>query len=379
MESTTDRLSQDWEMMNDEELIDVDLNDEAERPIAEAEVAAPKGKAFNITMKFLRVAMIAIGAAIAVATGFSIYQNWDKMSDVDRGLNCASLVLQVLSSVIEVTTFLIEVGVTALSALTTVCAIAGPILAFVGVVLMFVMMFIKAHQPSSPSKPEEWIENTGRKYVDSLKDPPTPKLKWTTDTASFTGGAEHQTLELAGKKESQATVKLGSISADFTAGTSKSALFADADFKIAGSTPTDEDGKPTSPVPTGDLALKTAPEGLRKSLDFGFVPTNTQHGEKISDTETEKQVTWHVTVRRMPKLFKDAGVEAALPDDTPDREKKEKEDPDDLYIGAGDSVKIKIMGRIGPKYEHPYALVVWEQWAVGEEDQVEESFEIERK
>ncbi|KAK4496728.1 hypothetical protein PRZ48_012711 [Zasmidium cellare] len=223
-----------------------------------------KLKNFNIAGTVIRGMIIACGIGLTIIGGISLYQNWGTMSTVDRAINIVITVQQSLSIVVDAVSLGLEVGEMIFdivdTAISTVCAFAGPILAVIGVILFFVLLIIGSRQPPPLSAPEQYIKDSGQALVDSLSDPPSPKLSWKVNPFIITADAAGQTVRIVGTNNTGSDAKFQNITTRFTTGTDANALYHDAAWKSSENT--------TNTTATGIVSL--AATGDATKIDWGL-------------------------------------------------------------------------------------------------------------
>ena len=258
-------MNGDWE----ENPPEADLDPPAASNPGDPPVAGrPKARAWNMKANWSRFAMMGVAIAMAVVTCVSVIQNWDKMTSVDRGLNCASIVQQVVSVVIEGIEIAAEIGFEIASSVMVFCAWAGPILALFAVALLLYMIF-KPEEPPPLSAPEQYIKDKGQTFMKGLDASPVPKLTWSASVLPDIRGItilpasqSSYTLTLTAKNNTADSIRFNRFNMTFSSGDAASALFSDKAFDMKGAKVA-----AGATAPTGVVEISTADQTLQSQLD----------------------------------------------------------------------------------------------------------------
>ena len=303
-------------------------------PAATKSIGTKLQENFSISAHGIRVAMFVVGVAMTILSCIGLAASWNKLTIVSRVLDVASIVQQGLSGIVELTTLTLDIATTATEALTgiaagvaTVCAWAGPILAIVGIALMVAILIWQSKQPPPLTPVEQWIQDTGKKIVSTLLDPPVPKLTWSA-TSPLSAGKDNTVFTLTGKNASTSGAILYSVKFSVLSGTADSALLANTSIqaqqpKLDGS---------LMPLKYGFAQCQVSPDARGpRYRSFGVAAGQPQEG---TDKKTQTEYT--------------IGVVAFA------------SDPDIMTINANGTMSFQILGKIGAA--GTYQLTVTETW-----------------
>lgn len=359
-EEQTREMRGDWE----ENPPEADLDPPAVSNPGDAPTAGrPKAKAWNVKANWSRFAIMGIAIAMAVVTCVSVYQNWDKMHSVDRGLNCASIVQQVASVVIEGIEIAAEIGFEIMSSVMIFCAWAGPILALFAVALLLYMI-LKPEDPPPLSAPEQYIKDKGRTFVNGLDAAPVPQLTWSASVLPDSRGITilpasqpSYTFTLTAKNNTAGPVRLTRLQMSFSTGDSNSALFSDLAYGM-------KDAKVAAgaTAPTGVVQVTSDDTDLQARLDPSLVNVN-------EETSKENDVVKHqrTYILRIDRLLPVTKLGVPAPANPPVKDKDAKI----LVISKDKSVEIKVTGTIGVESADQFdlkAIEGWVEWVGNQEN-----------
>ncbi|KAF8419162.1 hypothetical protein EV426DRAFT_702014 [Tirmania nivea] len=140
---------------------------------AEAEAAENLTKTFSLSSLAVEGVMVALNVATVVMMGMQLKDEWDNVPDGIRAMDTINLIVQCA----QVVTGVVGLAVMVAGAEVACIPVIGVLVCIAGLIMTLVEAFVPHPKPDPI---QDYLNDHGYSYIDTLDQSPTPELSYTT-------------------------------------------------------------------------------------------------------------------------------------------------------------------------------------------------------